>query len=35
MVFERQLCDLTGDSRNLRILKIGLKEQPFGSGYTT
>jgi hypothetical protein len=24
-----------GDSRDLRILKIGPKEQPFGSGYDT
>ena len=34
MVFERQPGDLTA-SRNLRILNVGPKEKPFGSGYTT
>jgi len=34
MVFERQPGDLTA-SGNLRILNVGPKEKPFGSGYTT
>jgi C4-dicarboxylate-specific signal transduction histidine kinase len=34
VVFERQPGDLTGTA-NLIILKIGPKESPFGSGYTT
>jgi hypothetical protein len=33
MVFERQRPH--ADSRDLRILKVDPKEQPFGSGYTS
>ena len=35
VVFEGQPEGLTRTSRDLRILKVGPKEQPFGSGYTT